>query len=417
MDTAPPSPSAVAANAPTRSVYDRTFWLAYLANTSLVFANALTFRFAELVSFVGGTEKVAGDIVAVGLTIAVIVRLAASHVIDDYGTRRLWIVTTLLFITGCVMFLLAQSVSLELYVARTVFVVGLTGMFACSMTHIQNQVPLERRTEVIGNLGSSGFIGMILGANAGDWILRLIPAGRGQFLALFGLAAFIGIIYLAIVMEMTKGQRRPITHRPSPPAWKLLIRHWPGAVVVVGLVMGLGVTVNTVFLTRFATTRGIASLGMFFTAYALSAFVFRIQAAHWSRTIGRHWMLVRGLLGHTVGLALLATVTQGWQLILPAIVCGFGHALLFPGVVSLGSGSFPPESRGTGTATILGLVDFGSLVFSPILGRIIVNVGFEWMFLIASGCALLTAIGYSVVAWQYPDHEEVLAGAVTVGQR
>ena len=47
-------------------VYGRTFWLAYLANSALILANALTFRFAELVHFLGGTESVVGDIVALG---------------------------------------------------------------------------------------------------------------------------------------------------------------------------------------------------------------------------------------------------------------------------------------------------------------------------------------------------------------
>ena len=143
---------------PMSGVYGRTFWLAYLANSALVMANALTFRFAELVHFLGGTESVVGDIVALGTFVAVIVRLSVSHVLDDYGTRRIWPICSLLFITGCGLFLAATYAFWLLYVARITFFVGLTGMFACSMTHIQNHVPPGRRTEIIGNLGSSGFV-------------------------------------------------------------------------------------------------------------------------------------------------------------------------------------------------------------------------------------------------------------------
>lgn len=60
-------------NTPDASVYGRTFWLAYIANTLLVLANSLTFRFAELVVFLGGTEDRVGDIVAIALTISVLV--------------------------------------------------------------------------------------------------------------------------------------------------------------------------------------------------------------------------------------------------------------------------------------------------------------------------------------------------------
>lgn len=386
------------------AVYDRTFWLAYLANTILVLANALTFRFAELVAFLGGTERVAGDIVALGIIISVIVRLSVSHWIDDHGTRRMWLLCTLLFIAGCVLFLMCDRLSWLIYAARVGFVVGLTGMFACSVTHIQNHVPPHRRTEVIGNVGSSGFIGLILGSNIGDWIYHAVPPGRPQFLALFGSATAIGCVYLAVILVLTHGQQHERSE-PSPPAYRLVFRHWPGMVVAVAMIMGLGITVTTVFLTRFATHRNIEGIGVFFTGYAISAFAFRILASNWSRSIGRHWMLVRGLLGHTVGHFLLSYATQSWQFVLPSIICGFGHALLFPAVVSLGAGSFPKEARGAGTAIILGFTDLGSLVFSPLLGRIIVSRGFETMFWTSSGIACLVAAVYVTIALRYPDAE------------
>lgn len=386
------------------SIYDRTFWLAYLANTILVLANALTFRFAELVHYLGGSERVAGDIVAVGLLVSVVVRLSSSHVIDDYGTRRMWTLCSLLYITGCLLFLLAHELSWWLYLARIAFVVGLTGMFACSMTHIQNHVPPHRRTEIIGNLGSSGFIGMVLGSNLGDVILRIVPDGRPQFLVLFGTAAALGMCYFGIVLTLTYGQRHVVA-APSPPAFRLLVRHWPGMVVLVALVMGLGICVTTVFLTRFATSRHIDGIGTFFTGYAISAFAFRLAVQNWGRTIGRHWMLVRGVLGHAVGHFLLAYSSEAWHMILPSVLCGFGHALLFPGVVSLGAGAFPREARGSGTAITLGFIDFGSVLFAPVLGQLIVSYGFQTMFLASSCTMFLVAAIYTVVAVRYRDCE------------
>ncbi len=397
-----PAAALPADSSPERSIYNRTFWLAYLANTMLVLANALTFRFAELVHYLGGTERHTGDIVAVGLAASVLVRLSVSHVIDDYGTRRLWIYTTLLFTGGSILFLCCGELSWLIYVARIAYFVGLTGMYACSMTHIQNQVPPHRRTEVIGNLGSSGFIGLILGANVGDWIIQSVPPGRLQFQALFGGATLVGVLYLVIVLVMTHGQRHEY-RQSSPPAYRQLFRYWPGMVVIVAMVMGLGVVVTTVFLTRFATERNIEGIGIFFSGYALSAFAFRILASRWSRTIGRHWMLIRGLAGHTIGHFLLAYVSSGWQFIIPSIICGFGHALLFPAVVSLGSGAFPKEARGSGTAIILAFVDFGQLALSPLLGRIIVAEGFPAMFFTSSAIGLIVGLVYAVTALCHPD--------------
>ena len=378
--------------------------MAYLANSSLVMANALTFRFAELVHFLGGNESMVGDIVALGTLIAVLMRFSVSHLLDDYGTRRIWPICTILFIVGCLLFVMATKAMWLLYVARIVFFVGLTGMFACSMTHIQHHVPADRRTEVIGNLGSSGFVGMILGSNLGDAILYWITTPQWQFLVLFGGAGLIGVAYLVIVLMLTHDQESH-DRAASPMAFRLMIRFWPGSVVLAAMAMGLGVTATQTFLTRYATSQKIEGIGLFFTGYAISAFIFRLLVQNWSRTIGRHWMLVRGLLGHTVGHFLLAFVTDGWQFILPSIICGFGHALLFPAVVSLGSGAFPKECRGAGTAIILGFTDFGSLVYAPLLGRIGDEFGFHALYYVSSGIALATALICILVAWRHPDAE------------
>ena len=384
-------------------VYGRTFWLSYLANVILVMANALTFRFAELVRLLGGGEDVAGDIVSLGLTVAVLIRLSTSHLIDDYGTRRLWPILTVMFIAGASLFLLCRDLGPLIYVARMLFVTGLTGMFACSMTHIQNVTPISRRTEIIGNLGSSGFIGMVLGSNLGDWILKLLPPGPTRFIVLFGGAAVIGVAYLVLVLLITADCPKAAKTNRSDPAFQLLYRHFPGMVTLVAMVMGLGVTVTTVFLTRFATSQNIEGIGAFFTGYAISAFVFRITAQNWSSTIGRNWMIVRGLTGHAIGHAMLPWVSEGWHFVVPAMFCGFGHALLFPAVVSLGSGAFPKQSRGAGTATILAMVDFGSLVFSAFLGRVIVAFGFPAMFAISSGVAAVLAGAYVILSQRFPD--------------
>ena len=404
MSTLPTTLAALSPAEQMSGLYGHTFWLAYLANSALLLAHALTFRFAELVNHLGGTESVAGDIVAVGTAVAVVLRLSASHVLDDYGTRRMWPLCAMLFVGGCLSFLAVTQLSWVVYAARIAYFVGLTGMFACSMTHIQNHVPPERRTEIIGNLGSSGFVGMILGSNLGDVVLRFVPDKRTQFLILFGGAAAIGVVYLVIVILLTRDQQHE-RHAYSPPAFRLLFRFWPGTVVLAAMVMGLGVTATQTFLTRYATAHHIREIGVFFTGYALSAFVFRLLVSNWSRTVGRHWMLVRGLLGHVVGHAMLAFVASSWQFIPASILCGFGHALLFPAVVSLGSGAFPKECRGAGTAIILGFTDFGSLIFAPILGRIIVEYGFTAMYLTSSGTALAAALGYSIIAWRHPDEE------------
>ena len=70
------------------TIYSRTFWLAYFANLSIVTANALTFRFAEFVNFLGGTEQLAGMLISAGIAGALIAREAGARVGGLHGGRE-----------------------------------------------------------------------------------------------------------------------------------------------------------------------------------------------------------------------------------------------------------------------------------------------------------------------------------------
>lgn len=389
------------------TIYNRIFWLTYVANLSLVTANALTFRFAELVAYLGGTERVAGSIVSLGVIGALTARLVLGQALDRYGVRLLWAFAAVLFVGGSAAFLFGEAVSWQLYAARIAFAVGLAGMFTCSMVFIQNQVPAHRRTEVIGSLGSSGFLGMIVGTQLGDWIFHTWSPGQGQFVLLFGGAAGLGALHLAIVVFLT---RKDVHNRPdeTPGAHRLVVRYWPGSVVLAAMMMGISFTVTSVFLTRFSTHWGLRGIGTFFTVYSGSAFVFRIGGRRWNSVIGRHLMILLALGGMGVGFSLLPFVRSEWHFVLPAVACGFGHALIFPAVVSLGAGAFPQAYRGTGTTIVLGFTEVGAMISAPVLGGIIDHFGFTPMFFTVAGTAVGIGVFYALTGARQPD-DDVLA--------
>jgi MFS family permease len=398
-----PSQSVEPTNATDEPVYTAQFWLAYVANFALVAANTLMYRFAELVAFLGGTEQAAGAIVGTGFAAALLMRLVIGQGIDHYGTRKVWVLSTVFFILGAASLLLCHSVSIGLYVSRTLYSLGLAGMLTCSVVYVQDLVPLYKRTEAIGVLGTSGFLAMILGSNLGDGIFALYPLGHARFAALCYAVVALGVFYLSCVMVM-----RGHVHVPqpnSPPALKLLMHYWPGMVVAVAMTMGMGFSLTTVFLTRFATAHHISGIRTFFTVYALVALVFRLPGTRWARTIGRHKTILIGLSGNAVGYLLLPLVSREWQFLLPAAACGFGHALLYPAIVSLGAGAFPQRYRGLGTTLVLGLIDLGTAVSPPILGTIIDHWGFDVMFDLVAFSAFAVMLYYALTVAHQPDSD------------
>ncbi|NQV23076.1 MAG: MFS transporter [Rhodopirellula sp.] len=351
-------------------VYGRAFWLCYAGNLLLVSANAMTFRFADLVRFLGGTETTTGEIVQVGMLGALVSRIFLGRALDRYGTRVVWCLSTLMFFSGCIIFALCRDVSWIIFVGRVAFAAGVAGTSTAAILHVQNMVPRVRRTEVIGNFGSSGFIGMVLGSQLGDLVFRFTAEDHLRFYILFGLTALLAVSHGTLAMIVTRGNNHV---RPGETPWphRLVVRYWPGPIVAVALMMGVSFTVTTVFLSRMTAERGLGGIGTFFLGYCFSAFIFRVASSTWAAKLGRHRLLLVGLAGHATGHLMLSQVTSQWQLVIPALTCGFGHALLFPSVVSLGTETFPREYRGTGTTIILGFTEVGVAVSAPVLGWII----------------------------------------------
>ncbi|MEZ6058882.1 MAG: MFS transporter [Planctomycetaceae bacterium] len=207
--------------------------------------------------------------------------------------------------------------------------------------------------------------------------------------------------YVVLLLLATKGHALP-ARQPRPSLVTLMKRYWPGLVTVVSMAMGLTFTVVSLYLVRFNRHAGIGGIATFWTIYAVAAFSFRIKTAGLSRRIGRYRLIFYGLLLQGLGLWALVPVTQTWHLAFAAASCGLGHALLFPSIVSLGSGAFPPEYRGSGTNLTLGFLDLGSAISAPLMGRIIDlpifdGAGFRQMFFIAGSLTLSMAGTWLIV--------------------
>ena len=406
-----PPPAELPVSDTDDAIYGRGFWLAYAANLMLVCANCLTFHFADFISSLGGTEELSGEIVRAGLIAAIVCRLGLGRAIDHFGTRSIWLASSVVYIAGGLAFLLPERLSAIIWMARIAYTTGLAGMFSCSIVHIQNQVPASRRTEIIGSLGSSGFVGTILGTQLGDLIFKFLPDDQLRFTAMFGGAAALGLVHALVVFWLTRDDlhEQPLA---TPGPFRLMVRHWPGPILVVAAAQGTSFVVTTLFLTRFATAMKLSGIALFFLVYSLTAFTCRWMFRDWGATFGRHGMVLWGLSGLAVGQLLFLTVSSDLLLLLPAVVCGFGHALLFPAIVSIGAGRFPVHYRGTGTTLVLGFTELGTAIAAPLLGMLIdrgnvdgATRGFSWMFMSASAVSGLAAVFYALTAARHPDHD------------
>ncbi len=353
------------------SAYGGIFWAAYLANALTMIAITLLVRYADFVTHLGGAEGQLGLIVGVGMIGSLVMRVGQGVGIDRYGPRLVWRWSMVGFIVSLVSHLWIHSATgFEIFAVRIVMQTSIAGIFGASITYISRRVPPERMAEIIGTLGTSGFVGFLVGPQLSDWICRGEVIQREQLDWLFLTSAGLAVGGLIAVCFATREKAIKPTRR-QPAAIPLVRRYNPGFLLLVAVVVGGGITIPHTFLRTFAQERNISQIGFFFIVYACTAFVARMSARGLFAKYGNRPWIIAGLALLSASMAMYLVVDQVWQLAIPAVCAGAGHALLFPALMAAGSTRFPERYRGLGTTLMLSMYDIGNLIGAPLVGGIL----------------------------------------------
>jgi MFS family permease len=355
----------------TDTPYNATFWACYCANTAMMVAVSVLFRYADFVYFLGGSEMELGLIVGLGMVGALAMRAFQGTGIDRFGPRIVWLASIVLFVVSVIGHVTVTRIDSPLvYLLRVLYTIGMAGAFGASITYVSLRVPQDRMAEMIGVLGSSGFLGMALGPTFGDWLLAHGAVDRIEIDRMFYLAALAGILSFFCVFLATR--REPVrVHRRTPPMFWILRRYHPGPLLLVSLAMGVGLGLPHIFLKAYAAELDIPRIKTFFLVYAGSAFAIRLLTRRWVDRVGSRPVALVGLWTLSLSMLLYLGVTSELSLAIPAALSGVAHAFLFPAVMTGGSIAFPSRYRGLATTVMLAMFDLGGLLGQPSVGGMV----------------------------------------------
>ncbi len=353
-------------------VYGRAFWFAYLSNTSMMVAISLLFRYADFVKVRGGSEGDLGWIVAAGMVGSLLMRWAQAVGIDSLGPRSVWFWSALGFAASSAAHLWIDTArGPAVYAAQVALRTSIAGVFGASITFISSRVPVVRVAEVIGMLGTSGFVGMMGGTLLGDWVFGPEPSTPAEVNRMFLIAAGLGLVTCVASWLATSGVQG-VPRRRVPPVWPLIRRYRPGlALLGVALGVGIGVGLPHNYLRPYTQTLGISGIMVFFWVYAPVALVTRLLTRRWPSQFGLRRMIVLGFSCLVASTLLYLVVSTPGTLVVPAVFTGMGHAFLFPSVTAAGATCFPQRFRGLGVTMMLSMYDLGNLIGAPLAGMLV----------------------------------------------
>ena len=404
-------------NTESARIYDSVFFCTYVANVFMLMSVSLLFRYADFIKSIGGNEWHLGWIVGLGTVGAILFRVYQGTAIDRFGPMVVWLLSLAGLITGNLLHIGITDVNhWTVYATRFLLNLCIAGVFGSWLSFVSLRVPAQRVAEVIGVVGSSGFVGMAIGPVLGDMIFGRSASLESSVDMMFYVSAalafgsLIAAAAAGILDVRMRTSRDEAVHRrpkssPAPGIWHLLRNYHPGFVLVVAGVMGLSISLPGNFLRPFAAEQGIAEIKLFFLVYNIVAFVSRVLFRRAPEIMGLRNAILLGLFLMSLSMVLYTQVHSTTSLVFPAIAGGLAHSFLFPSVVTAATAFFPKENRGLATSLVLAMYDFGVLVGSPLVGISVTTArGMGWPEYPLTFCVVsvvLVVIG--ILAWRMYD--------------
>lgn len=381
-------------------LYDRNFLIAFFSQTLFVCGNTLMAHYARWIDFLGGDLRQVGLVMGVSAMLGLFLRPWMAQWINRLGSRNMWLVGYIMFSVAAISNLMLSDVGLMIYFARSLLVLGAAITFAAGLTYVSQISPENRRTEAIGVLGIGGFIGMLMGPLMGDWFLA--ERAHANFSSLFIVAAatsFLPALGVFLLQDTSTHERTP-SLRLSDFA-RVVKQYWPGMILLVDFAFGVCMTAPFIFVASFIDHTSlqipnVSVIGLFFFCYAGLAIVVRLGSRRLPDRIGSGRVLMVGMCFMSCGMFSFSWVTpeRTWMIVVPALLTGTGHSLMFHTMISLTLRQFPGSVRGTGSALALMMLDSGTIAGSPVLGLIGEHYGYHVLFGTIGWLCIAVAIAY-----------------------
>ena len=335
-------------------------------------------------SFSGATEI--GLIIGLMAVSAVLLRPWAGEWADRYGRRLVILLGAGCFAVSPLLYLIDGSLP-ALVAGRLLHGVGICLFTTGYGSLIPDLAAQGSRGEAIGLASISMPISLMIFPRLGSLLQE-----RFGFPLVFAAASVTAVAALGLGMALPKGHFSRSTGVPSIPFRDVvkIPRLWAALAPVAVLAACYGAIMS--FMPLFAQDRGIPQGSYFFLGYGLALVLVSTHVGRLSDRWGRARVIVPGMLGVLISLALLPLVDR----LTPYLLLAFAYGL-FSGAAKIGIDAFcvdsvPLEGRGAAISLEFGVYDLGIGLGGWGLGAVLDAAGYGGMFAVM---AFLLVIGLS----------------------
>lgn len=318
----------------------------------------------------------------------------------DYPSRKIVIIIGTLVATVAPMgYLMLNSIP-ELMVIRAFHGISIAAFTTGYSALVVDLSPPKQRGELIGYMSLAVPIGMAIGPAVGGFLQEYT-----SYQVLFTVSSSCGILSSILATQIREFESSPKyeksanviplkRNKSNDRTFKQIIFN-PSFLVPTTVLLLIGCLFGTLvtFLPLYLRYIGLTlNIGLFYTAAAIASFIVRFISGQASDKHGRGIFISISIICYILSMTLLTFVQSNNILLLSAILEGTGAGMLVPIILALISDRCSATERGKVFAICVSGFDVGVALGGPVLGSLVLDLGYRVMFGITAIMAIMALI-------------------------
>ncbi|OAS83016.1 MULTISPECIES: MFS transporter [Metabacillus] len=339
------------------------------------------------------SEIDAGLIVTIFLLSAIIVRPFSGKLLEDFGKKRMLMISLILFTICSFMYLLIENYTLLLALR---FFQGIWFSIATTATGgiAADLVPIKRRGEGLGYFVMSTNLAVVFGPLIA---LTLIQVASFTILFLvFALLITAGVLFTASSKINEAASKE--TKSKKKLQFSDLIDRKALPIAFIGSLVAVAYSSVLSFLSIYAQELNLLdAASFFFVVFAVVMLVARPFSGRLFDSKGPHIVIYPALGLFLIGLVLLSLTQTSFMLLLSGAFIGLGYGTVVPSLQTLAIQATDRNRSGHATATFFTLFDTGIAAGSYILGIVATQLGYGQLYFYTAIFMIIVIVCYKLV--------------------
>jgi MFS family permease len=321
---------------------------------------ALVPKFAESL---GASSVTVGVVTGIFAVTALAVRPVVGPATFRFRKNILLGVTVVIILLAFVCYSFADSIPL-LITGRLLHGIGMGFLAPIALVLASETLPESKMASGISVFSLGQAVAMAAGPSIGLALEQAL-----NYRATFLISAGVMIVALAMSVGITSGP--PLEKKGAGFSWNRLIATealLPAAVIF--LLAGAYSAVNS-FIVLYGEALGVAEIGLFFTAYAISMLISRPIAGRVADRFGLSAVIIPGIVLFGAAFVMISCARTLPAFVIAGVISSLGYGVCQPAIQSLALLAVDKDRRGVAGSTNYMGVDLAYLVMPIAAGSVV----------------------------------------------